>query len=61
MDIKWWIIVLPGDHVGSSYYFGPFRSKVDADAAAEKWNADNHDDPCMVLPLRPCGDFKAGI
>lgn len=51
---NWWIVMLPGEDADMSDFYGPFRSEVAAQEAADKWNRNNNNsDEAQVKPIAP--------
>jgi hypothetical protein len=53
-----YIVVLEGEDVVDSWYFGPYRHEYTAIAAASHWSKTHPEEPAaVVMCLRPCGEF----
>lgn len=51
-DIRWYVVMLPGESVDLSEMYGPFRSEAQADEVCARWNADNiSSDEATVMPI----------
>ncbi len=59
-QIRWYVVMLPGETPDLSELFGPFRSEEQAEEACDRWNRDNatNGETASVLPIYPAVDLR---